>query len=264
MFTLSVSAGWFDCNYYQKYSEAKKHGFKAMEELGWVNYDLERARAAIDESGVALSCVVFQSKDAKTSELISFKHGIVWEDAYGAFLSSIEETLAAAQKLDCKRIVVTTGNRRSDVTGYVQHTNIVTALRAAAPIVRGSGVKIVLEPLNILVDHRGYYLTSTAEAVEIINEVGSDDIMVLYDVYHQQITEGNVINTIKANIGKIGHIHMADVPGRKEPGTGELNYRNILKALAGTGYEGYASFECGRSVGTDEVCKKALALLDWQ
>ena len=84
---------------------------------------------------------------------------------------------------------------------------------------------------------------------------------VLYDVYHQQISEGNVINTIRANISKIGHIHTGDVPGRREPGTGELNYRSIFKAIAETGYDGFVTFECGRSVDADTVSRNMFALL---
>ncbi len=263
MFTLSAAGGWFDCDYYQKYYEAKKNGFSAMEELGWVNYDLDRARAAIDESGVALTCINVQTRNKEYAELHNFRRGIVCEKTHTVFLKSLEETLAAALMLNCKRIVVTTGNESDDVSRYVQHTNVVTALRKAAEIVGGSGVKIVLEPLNILVDHKGYYMPSTAEAVEIIDEVGSPDVMVLYDIYHQQITEGNIISTIRANISKIGHFHIGDVPGRREPGTGELNYRNIFKAIAETGYSDYAAFECGRSTDTVTVCKNMLDLIRW-
>ena len=263
MFTLSANAGWFEGDSYARYFEAAKRGFKAMEELGWLHLDLDRARAAIDESGVAQSALLFQSRSPEKAELISNRHGIVWADSHDAFASAIEETLAAALKMNVKNIVVTSGNERSDVSRYVQHTNIVTALRKGAEIVRGSGVQLVLEPLNVLVNHKGYYLVTTAETVDIIDEVGSPDVRVLYDVYHQQISEGNVIDTIRANISKIGHIHTGDVPGRKEPGTGELNYRNIFKAIAETGYNGFVTFECGRSTDADTVCKNMFALLEW-
>lgn len=261
MFTLSANASWFEGDSYQHYFEAAKRGFKAIEQLHWLHLDLDRVRAVIDESGVAQSALLFQSHNADKAALIANQHGIVWEDAADAFASSIEETLVAALKMNVKNIVVTTGNERSDVSRYVQHTNVVTALRKGADIVRGSGVQLVLEPLNVLVNHKGYYLVTTAESVDIIDEVGSPDVRVLYDVYHQQISEGNVIDTIRNNISKIGHIHTGDVPGRQEPGTGELNYRNIFKAIAETGYDGFVTFECGRSVDADTVCRNMLALL---
>ncbi len=263
MFTLSANGGWFDGDYYNRYYEAKKFGFKAVEMLNWKGVDLDRARAAIDETGVKQSCLLFSSTDPEIDKILYMARGIVWTDTHDSFLKAMEETLAAAQKLDCPNICVTTGNERNDVSRYVQHTNIVTALRRAADLIKGSGVKIVLEPLNILVNHMGYYLVNTNEAVDIIDEVGSPDVTVLYDVYHQQISEGNVIETIQKNISKIGHIHVGDVPGRNQPGTGELNYRNIFKAIDATGYEGFVTFECGRTVSAEQVSADMLELLNW-
>ncbi len=120
---------------------------------------------------------------------------------------------------------------------------IVAALRAGAPLCEDAGVTMVLEPLNVLVDHAGYYLVTSAEGFQIVDEVGSPAVKLLYDVYHQQITEGNLIATITANVGRIGHLHVADVPGRHEPGTGEINYRNVLRAVEAAGYAGYVGLE---------------------
>ncbi|MBQ5973462.1 MAG: TIM barrel protein [Oscillospiraceae bacterium] len=263
MFTLSANGGWFAGDYYQKYREAKKNGFQAVEMLGWRDIDLDRARAVIDETGMQQSCLLFSSRDPAINEILYMKRGIVWTDVHDPFLRAMEETLEAAHKLKCPNICVTTGNERSDVSRYVQHTNIVTALRRAAELIKGSGVRIVLEPLNVLVNHKGYYLVTTAEAADIIDEVASPDVTILYDVYHQQISEGNVIDTIRANIGRIGHIHVGDVPGRNQPGTGELNYRNIFKAIDETGYTGYVTFECGCTVSPEQVSRDMLELLNW-
>lgn len=263
MFTLSANAGWFEGDSYAHYFEAAKRGFKAIEELGWMHLDLDRARAAIDESGVAQSALLCRSRDPEKTALIENKHGIVWANAQDAFLSAVEETLEACLKMNVKNIVVTSGNERDDVSRYVQHTNMVTALRKAADIVAGSGVQIVLEPLNVLVNHKGYYLVTTAETADVICEVNSPDVKILYDVYHQQISEGNVIETIRNNIDLIGHIHVADVPGRQQPGTGELNYKNIFRAIDAAGYEGFVTFECGRTVDVDTVSKDMFALLEW-
>ena len=155
MFTLSANAGWFEGDSYQRYFEAAKRGFKAIEELGWLHLDLDRARAAIDESGVAQSALLFQSHHTDFAAKIDNRHGLVWADAVDAFAHAVEETLTAALKMNVRNIVVTSGNERDDVSRYVQHTNLVTALRKGAEIVRGSGVRLVLEPLNVLVDHKG-------------------------------------------------------------------------------------------------------------
>lgn len=263
MFTLSANGGWFDGDYYNRYYEAKKFGFKAVEMLGWKDVDLDRARAAIDETGIQQSCLLFSSKDPEIDKILYMARGIVHADTHDSFLRAIEETLEASLKLNCPNICVTTGNERTDVSRYVQHTNIVTALRRASDLVKGSGVKLVLEPLNVIRDHKGYYLVTTKEAADIIDEVASPDVTILYDVYHQQISEGNVIEAIRNNISRIGHIHVGDVPGRQQPGTGELNYRNIFKAIDETGYTGFVTFECGRTVSAEQVSADMLELLNW-
>ena len=122
------------------------------------------------------------------------------------------------------------------------------------------GVTLVLEPLNVLHDHRGYYLWSSYEGFGIIEEVGSPAVKLLYDVYHQQISEGNLISNIKNNAHLIGHVHIADVPGRHQPGTGEINYKNVFAALDSAGYEGYTGMEFS-PVGTSaDAVKQTIAL----
>ena len=93
--------------------------------------------------------------------------------------------------------------------------------------------------------------------VEILKGVDSPNIKMLFDIYHQQITEGNVIRNIKNNIDRIGHFHVADNPGRKEPGSGELNYTNIFKAIAETNYKGFVALECGSTTKNNEDTLKA-------
>ena len=104
-------------------------------------------------------------------------------------------------------------------------------------------MQLVFEPLNVLVDHPGYYLTQSSEAFDITMAVSSPHVKVLFDIYHQQITEGDVISSITANIEKIGHFHAAGVPGRHELSTSELNYVEIFKAIDATSYSGAVGFE---------------------
>ena len=261
MFTLSCSGGWVPGTYAEKIRAAAALGWKAIEPLSWFGEDLEAARAASDETGCYISCILVQSADKAVSDLMKWTHGIVYEDAKDAFVQALKETVAAAQTLGCPNIVVTSGNERHDVPRAVQHTNIVAALKAVLPVIKGTGIQLVLEPLNVLVNHKGYYLTSTEEGAQIVNEVGSPQVRLLYDVYHQQITEGNLIDTIQKYIKEIGHFHVGDVPGRKEPGTGEINYKNVFKAIAETGYEGFVVFECGKSEPVEVVTEKMFALL---
>jgi hydroxypyruvate isomerase len=106
-----------------------------------------------------------------------------------------------------------------------------------------TGITLVIEPLNELVDHVGYYLVRSKEAFEIIDEVDSLRVKVVYDIYHQQISEGQLIANIAANIGKIAHFHAAGNPGRHELNIGELHYPSILAAIGETDYDGYVGLE---------------------
>jgi len=261
MFTITCGGGWTPGTYADKIRGASALGYRAVEPLCWLGEDLAAARAASDETGCVISAILIQSADEGTAQLVRNDHGIVHGDARDAFVRAIAETLEAARTLRCNTIVVTSGNERPGVSREVQHANIVEALRAALPVIEGSGVQLVLEPLNTLVNHRGYYLTTSAECAEIIREVGSKQVKMLYDVYHQQITEGNLIENIRRYIGEIGHFHVGDVPGRNEPGTGEINYKNVFRAIDNTGYEGFVVFECGLTEPVEVVTRKMFELL---
>ena len=261
MFTLSCSGGWVPGTYAEKIRAAAALGYKAIEPLGWFGQDLQAARAASEETGCWISGIIVQSADKAVSDLMKWTHGIVYEDAKDAFVQAMQETVEAAQALGCTTIVVTSGNERPGVSREIQHENIVKALKAVLPVIKGEDVQIVLEPLNVLVNHKGYYLTSTEEGAQIVKEVNSPQVRLLYDVYHQQITEGNLIDTIHRYIDVIGHFHTGDVPGRKEPGTGEINYKNVFKAIAETGYSGYVVFECGLTEPVEIVTKKMFEMV---
>lgn len=260
MFTLSACGDWFDGTAPEKIRAAKANGFDALEILSWKDMELKATAAALKEIGTAISAILIQSRDPEKQARIDNAHGIVWEDAHSAFVDSLGETLEAAKILGVTKIVVTTGNERSDVSRDFQHDMVVKALKKGADVVRGTGVDIVLEPLNILVNHAGYFLVTTAETAAIIREVNRPEVKMLFDVYHQQISEGNIIRNIQNHIDLIGHIHVADNPGRNEPGTGEINYRKVFEAIGRAGYEGYVVFECGHTEEVSVVCRKMLAL----
>jgi len=260
MYTLTASIDWFDCDVYTAPAEAAKRGFRAIEVLGWKGVDLPRLRAACDEAGVVISAILCSSGDPQKQALIDWSHGIVHDDAHDAFLGAIEESIAAAKVLGVTNIVVTSGNEIPDVPRETQHASLVCNLRDAAAFAEAAGCMLVLEPLNRIVSHKGYYLNTTAEAVAIVREVGSPALTMLFDVFHQQITEGNIIDNIRNNIRYIGHIHIGDVPGRCQPGTGEINYPNVFRAIADTGFSGFVVFECGITEDVDTVCKKMWAM----
>lgn len=159
------------------------------------------------------------------------------------FLSEIRAASDAALRFEARKIVVLTGNELTGATRAEQHASIVEGLKAAHDIVAARNVTMLLEVLNTKVNHKGYYLDHTAEAFQIVREVDSPFLKILFDIYHVQIMDGNLIATIRDNIQAIGHFHVADVPGRQEPGTGEINYLQIFKAIHGTGFHEFVAME---------------------
>jgi hydroxypyruvate isomerase len=141
--------------------------------------------------------------------------------------------------------VTLTGNELGGLPRTEQMANAVAALRKAAPRLEKEGITAIVEVLNTYVDHAGYFLYYVRDGAELIDRVGSPNVKILFDIYHVQIMEGNLIQNIRNNIDRIGHFHIGDVPGRHEPGTGEINYRNVFKAIyeLGDRFQGSAALE---------------------
>ena len=158
------------------------------------------------------------------------------------FLRGLSDTIAVAKRLHCQRIIAQTGNELS-LPRAAQHEALVEGLRTCVGPLEKSGVTLVIEPLNLAVDHPGYYLASSREAFAVAQEVHSDHVKVLYDIYHMQINEGDILRAMEPNLGKIGHIHVAGSNGRHEPENGELNYPFILNGLDAAGYGAYIGLE---------------------
>ena len=178
--------------------------------------------------------------------------------------SGLRRAVATAAERQLRDVIVTTGNRVAGVDAADMESSVVRGLRAVAPEAERVGVRLNLEILNSLVDHRGYFLDRTATAVRIVEAVGSESVKILYDIYHLQIMEGNLIATIRANIGHIGYFHAADVPGRHEPGTGEINYRRVLAAIEDTGFDGFLGLEFrpeGGAPRSAEALRAAIAAM---
>ena len=259
---FSAAGGWFHGDWYDRVKDGWRYGFAGVEQLGWLGLDLEKAKKTLDETGVTSSAIVIQSVKEENMKLTAWGHGMVWEDSRAAFLESFKESVAVAKALNVPNIIATTGNERFDVSREEQFEICVGTLKEMAKIAEDNDLMIVVEPLNILVNHMGYYLVTTEEAAKMIRAVDSPKCRILFDIYHQQISEGNVIRNIRNNIDLIGHFHIGDNPGRNQPGTGELNYANIFKAIQETGYDRWLAFECGRTVEVPDLVRDMHVLID--
>lgn len=205
-------------------------GYDAVETYNWKSLDLDAVRKALDETGVELLSICtteFNLTDPAFRE---------------KWVAGIRESCIAAKKLGAKRLITQvgqdTGKPREE-----QHASIVAGLRAGAPILEEYGITCMIEPLNTLVNHKGYYLWSAVEAFDIVKEVNSPCVKVIFDIYHQQVMEGNIIPNIVGNLDLIAHLHGAGHPGRNEMQFGENNYSVIISAIDKAGYTGALGLE---------------------
>jgi len=222
-------------------------GFEAFEFNGLMSWDYARAeklRTRMDKLGMEMG--VFVANPGGWS-----KAGMVDPQQRPLFLEEVKKAVTYHKIVGNKYCTVITGPGLEKPPRGLQRVNVVESLRRAAEIVRDTGLTLVVEPLNNLTDHPGYFLARSDEAYEIMKAVDSPQIKILFDIYHQQITEGNLIGNIRAFYDEIGYFQLADVPGRHEPGTGEINYRNVFKAIHGLGYKGILGLELSASIRQD-------------
>jgi hydroxypyruvate isomerase len=164
-----------------------------------------------------------------------------------AFLREIRESVEIAKRVHAKWMTVVPGHIDGKLHMDYQSTNVVETLKRAAGILEPHGLVTVLEPLNTLRNHPGMFLTTTPQAYLVCKAVASPSCKILYDIYHQQITEGNLIPNIDAAWDEIAYFQVGDNPGRREPGTGEINFRNVFKHIHGKGFTGVVGMEHGNA-----------------
>ena len=244
-----IEAMYKDVPFVERIEKVAAVGMKTFEFWGWGNKDIDAIKAAKDKCGMVVG--TFGANVGGS---------LVDPSNRDKLPEALKQSIEVCHKLDCKRMLVTTGNEIQGVKREVQHQSIVDGLKVAAEILESEDITLSLEPLNMLVNHKGYYLYTSEEGFQIVDEVGIPSVGLLYDIYHQQITEGNLIANITASIDKIAHFHVADVPGRHEPGSGEINYRNVFKSISETGYKDLVGLEFWPACPDDDALKALLEM----
>lgn len=176
------------------------------------------------------------------------------------YLARLKETIRVAKDIGCKKIITCTGNSRPGVTLTEHRRSVRDSLRAAADIAEKERITLLLEPLNSLVDHPGYFLDSVGEGAGLCGAVWSPNLKLLFDVYHMQIMQGNILSRIEEHIDVIGHFHAAGVPGRHELDDGELNYPEIMRRIDALGYKGCFGLEYWPALEPGESLKRMRTL----
>ena len=212
--------------------KVREAGLSAYEFWGWWDYDPTELRRAHRESGLRLT--------AMCTRMLPLTD----PNAHDAFLAGLEESISVAADLDCRMLIAQVGPELRGLTRKQQRRCVIEGLKKSVPILEHNGITLVFEPLNALIDHPGYFLTRSDEAFALARAVDSAYVKVLFDVYHQQVTEGNLILNLTQNIGMIGHIHIAGHPGRHEPlNNCEIHYPALLSALRNAAYNGAVGLE---------------------
>jgi hydroxypyruvate isomerase len=220
-------------------------GFTALEDNGMRQRPVaeqERIAGAMARRGMAMGVFVAHTIAWNEPGLASGDQAV-----HDAFVREVRESVDVAKRVRAKWMTVVPGRVDPRLEASYQTANVVAALKRAAAILEPHGLVMVLEPLNTLRDHPGQFLTQVPQAYLICKAVGSRACKILFDMYHQQITEGNLIPNINAAWDEIAYLQIGDNPGRKEPGTGEINYRNVFRHIHGKGYTGILGMEHGNS-----------------
>ncbi len=220
------------------------HGFRAFEYNGLPhNHSLAEAaafRKKMDQLKMEMGVFVVNSG--------GWKGGALCDKSFHAgFLKDTRRAVEYHKVMRNRWATVTSGLAVDHLSRKQQTANVIEGLKRAAGIVANTDLVLVLEPLNVLVNHAGYFVVTSEHAAEIIDGVGSPHVKILFDIYHQQISEGNLIHNIRKHWDRIAYFQIGDVPGRKEPGTGEINYRNVFRAIHEKGYQGILGMEHGLS-----------------
>lgn len=207
-------------------------GFEAVEFWHWRNKDLDAIEAALRETGVSLSGFVAEPMIALTDPA-----------NHTAFLEGLKNTVEVANRLGAAVLIAQAGDDLADRTRPDQRAALTDCLAASADILRGSGIRLGVEPLNTRIDHQGYFLPSTSEGLDIVDDVGRPEIGVVYDLYHSLVMDEVPQEVLAGRVDRIIHVHVADHPGRNDPGTGQLDLETPLNWLFANGYSGRIGLE---------------------
>jgi len=250
-YSVCVPAVFGDIPVHEALEQIAAIGASHYEFWSWWDQDVDAIEAAQQKTGL------------KPAALCTYFIPLTEPERREEYIEGLKETIAVAKRLGCTTLISQLGND-TGAPRNLQHTSIVEGLKACAPLLEKAGVVLTIEPLNVLVNHPGYYLTTSAEGYEIVREVNSPNVRLLFDVYHQQITEGNLIANITSGADLIGHIHAAGNPGRHELTLeNEINYPSVFAALKRLGYDkaiGLEYFPVTDPIGSLKELFKAMPL----
>lgn len=250
-FAVNVEMWWSKLPFLERVKMAAAYGYPAIEFWPHQNKDLDALADLTDKLGIEVTQFTAWG----------FRPGLNDPQNHDRFETAIRDGCAVAKKLRCKLMTVVGGDDQPGMTQEQMHENIITGLKRVAPLAEAEDVTLILESMNIRVDHKGHCLYGSPPAIRICEEVNSTHVKINWDLYHMQISEGDLCGRLRDGFAQIGYLQLADNPGRNEPGTGEIHYNRVLKEAHDLGYQGYVGLEC-RPRTTEQAAAEAVALAD--
>src|ERR1700728_3406897 len=223
----------------QRLEKVAEAGYRNVELVGeyqeWTDADFRRVNAKRKQLGINFDCTA------------GLKHGVSIPDHRQPLLDELRHVLPIMEQIDCPNLILLSGDQVPEMPCEAQHQCCIDTLKAAADLVQGKSingepVRLLLETIDPEENSR-YFLTRISEALEIVQATGHPQVRLLYDFYHEQIAAGNLIEKLEKSLPYLALVHIADVPGRHQPGTGEINYRNIFAKLAELKFRGVIAME---------------------
>ena len=225
-------------------------GLGAVEFWRWQGKDIEAIAAASRETGLPVA--VFSVEPGGR---------LVDPATHAEFLQGLRDTIPIAARLGTTRLIVLSGDTMPGVPAEAQRDALIAALRAAVPLAEAAGITLLLEPLNTVRDHIGYFLDRTEDGLDIIDAIGSPAVRLLYDIYHSAMMGEDPALVLAGRGDRVGYVHAADTNGRHEPGSGTIDWAHVRETLAGLGYTGPIGLEFRPAADTDAALRQAIGLL---
>lgn len=253
-FAVNIEMWGFGTNdHAERIRKAADLGFRGVEMWPWRGKDLDAIAKALKETDVQL--VQFTAW--------GFSPGLNDPKNHDAFVGEIEASCEVAKRLGVPMMTVVAGNDQPGMTQAQMHQHVIDGLKRAAPIAEKHGITLILEPMNVRVDHKGHCLYGSPDAVRICKAVGSKHVKINWDLYHMQISEGDLCGRMRDGFDEIAYLQLAGHPGRHEPGTGEVHYNRVLEAAWELGYRGWVGLECSPIEGEAKAVERVVAADVW-
>ncbi|OWV79421.1 hydroxypyruvate isomerase [Rhizobium sp. R635] len=225
-------------------------GLTAAEFWRWTDKDLDAIEAALKETGVVVTSLVAEPMIALTDAT----NRQTW-------LAGLAESVTVAKRLGAPVLIAQAGDDLPGRSREEQRRALTETLKAAADILKGSGVRLGVEPLNIRIDHVGYFLDSTREGLDIVDDVAHPEIGIVYDIYHSAVMDERTEDVLDGRLDRVFHVHVADHPGRNEPGSGGIDLAHRLNWIFANGYDGAVGLEYRPTTSGADAVRAAIASL---